>query len=235
MALRWVLFDLNGTLVDTAVMAQPLGDTAADEDLVSAAVDDAIQLAMVVTLTGREAVFKDLVRAGLRRRLRLAGRDPGLADDAIGLMGAMPAFIDAPAALEQLRGVGVGVSIDDFGTGHSSLTRLRHLPVDELKLDRGFLRSTADDADLAVLRATVGLGRDLGLTIVAEGVEDARQLHLLGSLGCDVAQGFLISQPLPPDELIAWNEAFKLRWPALLSDEALELWSDVEADTLSER
>ena len=111
MALRWVLFDLNGTLVDTAVMAQPLGDTAADEDLVSAAVDDAIQLAMVVTLTGREAEFSELVRAGLRRRLRLAGRDPSAADDALGLMGAMPAFIDAPAALEQLRGIGLRLGV----------------------------------------------------------------------------------------------------------------------------
>jgi 2-haloacid dehalogenase len=111
MALRWVLFDLNGTLVDTAVMAQPLGDSGADEDLVGHAVDDAIQLAMVVTLTGREASFTDLVRAGLRRRLRLAGRDPSAADDAIGLMGAMPAFIDAPAALEQLRGIGLRLGV----------------------------------------------------------------------------------------------------------------------------
>ena len=109
--LRWVLFDLNGTLVDPAVMAQPLGDTAADEALVAAAVDDAIQLAMVTTLTGREAVFADLVRAGLRRRLRLAGRDPAAADDALGLMGSMPAFIDAPAALEQLRGIGLRLGV----------------------------------------------------------------------------------------------------------------------------
>jgi 2-haloacid dehalogenase len=111
MALRWVLFDLNGTLVDTVVMAQPLGDSSADEELVGHAVDDAIQLAMVVTLTRREAQFKDLVRAGLRRRLRLAGRDPAVADDAIGLMGSMPAFIDAPAALEQLRGIGLRLGV----------------------------------------------------------------------------------------------------------------------------
>ena len=110
-ALRWVLFDLNGTLVDPVVMAQPLGDTAADENLVSAAVDDAIQLAMVTTLTGGEAAFADLVRAALARRLRLAGRDTGLADDALGLMSTMPAFIDAPAALEQLRGVGLRLGV----------------------------------------------------------------------------------------------------------------------------
>jgi 2-haloacid dehalogenase len=109
--LRWVLFDLNGTLVDPAVMAQPLGDSAADEDLVTAAVDDAIQLAMVTTLTGGEAAFDDLVRAGLARRLRLAGRDTGLADDALGLMSTMPAFIDAPAALEQLRGIGLRLGV----------------------------------------------------------------------------------------------------------------------------
>ena len=89
--LRWVLFDLNGTLVDPAVMAQPLGDTAADEELVAAAVDDAIQLAMVVTLTGREAVFADLCapacaagcgsRAATRprrRRARADGLDAGV-------------------------------------------------------------------------------------------------------------------------------------------------------------
>src|SRR5215204_2356688 len=109
--LRWVLFDLNGTLVDTAVMAQPLGDSGADEELVAAAVDDAVQLAMVVTLTRREAAFRDLVRAGLRRRLRLAGRQESLADDAVALMGSMPAFLDAPAALEHLRGIGLRLGV----------------------------------------------------------------------------------------------------------------------------
>ncbi len=109
--LRWVLFDLNGTLVDPAVMAQPLGDSAADEELVSTAVDDAVQIAMVLTMTGRRAEISELVRAGLRRRLRLAGRDPAAADDALGLMGSMPAFLDAPAALEQLRGIGLRLGV----------------------------------------------------------------------------------------------------------------------------
>src|SRR5688500_13939749 len=110
-ALRWVLFDLNGTLVDTAVMAQPLGDSAADEALVGAAVAAALQRAMRATLPGRETEFRELVRAGLRRRLRLAGRDASVADDALGLMSSMPAFIDAPAALEQLRGVGLRLGV----------------------------------------------------------------------------------------------------------------------------
>jgi 2-haloacid dehalogenase len=110
-ALRWVLFDLNGTLVDPSVLAQPLGDSAADEALIQQAFDDAVAHAMVVTLTGDRAVFADLVGAALRRRLLLAGRDPALADDALGLLGSMPAFIEAPAALERLRGVGVRLGV----------------------------------------------------------------------------------------------------------------------------
>src|SRR4051794_23970302 len=110
----------------------------------------------------------------------------------------------ARAALEQIRATGVGVSLDDFGTGHSSLMRLRDLPVDELKLDRGFLRSTQADADLAVIRAAISLGRDLGLTVVAEGIEDARQWHLLTTMGCDLAQGFLVAPALRPAELERW-------------------------------
>jgi 2-haloacid dehalogenase len=110
-ALRWVLFDLNGTLVDPSVLAQPLGDSAADEALVQQAFDDAIVHAMVVTLTGDRAVFADLVDAALRRRLMLAGRDPDLAADALALLGSMPAFIEAPSALERLRGVGVKLGV----------------------------------------------------------------------------------------------------------------------------
>jgi 2-haloacid dehalogenase len=109
--LRWVLFDLNDTLVDPGVLAQPLGDSAADEALVHAALDDAIEQAMVVTLTGAQAEFADLLAAGLRRRLALAGRDTALADDALALLGTMPAFIDAAAALETLRGVGLEIGV----------------------------------------------------------------------------------------------------------------------------
>jgi 2-haloacid dehalogenase len=111
MALRWVLFDLNGTLVDPGVLAQPLGDSAADEVLVHAALDDAIEQAMVVALTGGEAAFTDLLAAGLRRQLALAGRDPALAEDALALLSTMPAYLDAPAALETLRGVGLELGV----------------------------------------------------------------------------------------------------------------------------
>jgi 2-haloacid dehalogenase len=111
MAVRFVLFDLNGTLVDPAVLAGPLGDTADDEELVQAAFDEAVMQAMVSTLTGWPTPFAEMIEAALRRRLVLAGRDETLAEGAIGLLGSMPAFHDAPAALERLRGVGVRIGV----------------------------------------------------------------------------------------------------------------------------
>jgi 2-haloacid dehalogenase len=111
MPLRWVIFDLNGTLVDPSVLAQPFGDSAADEEIVQRAFEDAITQAMVLQLTGGTAVFADLIGAGLRRRLAMAGRDPAAAEDALGLLGSMPAFIEAPAALERLRGAGLRLGV----------------------------------------------------------------------------------------------------------------------------
>ena len=111
MPLRWVMFNVTGTLVDPVVMAQPLGDSGADEQMVLDALDDAITQAMAVTLTGGSAPLPALIDAGLRRRLRLAGRDENLAAAALELMGVMPAYIEAPAALETLRGVGLRLAV----------------------------------------------------------------------------------------------------------------------------
>ena len=111
MALRWVLFDLNGTLVDPAVMAQPWGDSADAEELVLTALDEANHQAWVLTLAGVQVPFRELFEAGLRRQLTLAGRDADLAVDALALLGSMPAYFDAPAALEQLRGVGLRLGV----------------------------------------------------------------------------------------------------------------------------
>jgi 2-haloacid dehalogenase len=111
MPLSWVLFDLNGTLVDPGVMAHPLGDRPADEDLVHNALDDAVAQAMVATLTGSLTPFKDLLEAALRRRLRLEGRDGELAAQALGLMSTMPAVLEVPAALGVLRGEGLRLGV----------------------------------------------------------------------------------------------------------------------------
>jgi 2-haloacid dehalogenase len=109
--MTWVVFDLNGTLVDPAVMAQPLGDSAADEELVLAAFDDANMQAMLAALTGLVIPFPDMIHAALRRRLRLAGRDEAAAETAMELSGTMPAFLEAPGALETLRGSGLRLAV----------------------------------------------------------------------------------------------------------------------------
>ena len=111
---------------------------------------------------------------------------------------------EALGLLDQLRASGIGISIDDFGTGHSSLARLRALPADELKLDREFtMRIAHDRRDLALLGLIVGIGTNFGLRIVAEGVEDEETRALLAELGCDLAQGYLFSRPVPEPELVA--------------------------------
>ena len=93
---------------------------------------------------------------------------------------------------------------------------------------------SAHDSRL-IVKTIIELAHGLGLVATAEGVETVEQLRLIRELGCDVVQGFLIAPPLEPGDLISWKEDFKRRWPDLLSDESLELWSDVEADALSER
>ena len=109
------------------------------------------------------------------------------------------------AVLGELRRLGIRTSIDDYGTGYSSLAYLRHLPADELKLDRSL---TADvDADAraaAIVRHTVALAHDLGLSLVAEGVEDAATAAVLADLGCDVAQGYAIARPMPVPDFLTW-------------------------------
>ncbi len=101
--------------------------------------------------------------------------------------------------------LGVGTSIDDFGTGYSSLTFLRDLPLREIKVDRSFVRGVHRRSDeFTIVRSMIDLGHNLGLEVVAEGVEHGDDLHLLQRLGCDLAQGYHLSPPLPLDELLVW-------------------------------
>jgi diguanylate cyclase (GGDEF)-like protein len=108
-------------------------------------------------------------------------------------------------ALERLVDLGVSVSVDDFGNGYSSLTRLRSLPVQEVKVDRTFVRQLADQTDdLAIVRAVISLGHDLGLRVVAEGVEDERSWRILQDLECDLVQGYFLARPMPAEQMTAW-------------------------------
>ncbi|GIJ26266.1 bifunctional diguanylate cyclase/phosphodiesterase [Micromonospora qiuiae] len=107
--------------------------------------------------------------------------------------------------LRRLRDLGVRLSVDDFGTGNSSLAHLRRLPVNEVKVDRSFVQGMATDpGDLAIVNAVVTLSQQFGLTVVAEGVESELTLELLLDIGCEIGQGFLFSRPLPYERLEAW-------------------------------
>jgi diguanylate cyclase (GGDEF)-like protein/PAS domain S-box-containing protein len=114
----------------------------------------------------------------------------------------------AKLVLGELSALGVRLSIDDFGTGYSSLSYLRELPIDEIKIDRSFvMRMEEEGADVAIVRSTIDLGRNLGLDVVAEGVETQEIWDHLLELGCQTAQGYFLSRPVEPDKLTAWMRA----------------------------
>jgi EAL domain-containing protein (putative c-di-GMP-specific phosphodiesterase class I) len=111
----------------------------------------------------------------------------------------------ARETLKELSAMGVSIAIDDFGTGFSSLSQLKTLPVGTLKIDRSFVSGMCDDArDAFIVRAAIRLGHDLGMAIVAEGVEDEETFSLLRELQCDAVQGYLIHRPAEADALAAW-------------------------------
>jgi diguanylate cyclase (GGDEF)-like protein len=111
----------------------------------------------------------------------------------------------AISVLEELHALGIGLSIDDFGTGYSSLNLLKRMPVSQLKIDRSFVAALPTDHDDAVIvQSVINLGHNLGMQVVAEGVETLESLEHLRDLGCDSVQGFYLSEPLPPAELLRW-------------------------------
>jgi diguanylate cyclase (GGDEF)-like protein/PAS domain S-box-containing protein len=108
-------------------------------------------------------------------------------------------------AIRAVRALGVSLSLDDFGTGYSSLSYLNRFPLDRLKIDRAFVHDMLDaPSDLAVIRAIIDLGHELGLRVVAEGVESAWEAETLRSIGCDELQGYLYGRPLAAQELVRW-------------------------------
>jgi len=155
---------------------------------------------------------------GLRLSVNVSARqfaEPGFVADirqALAASGANPARLqlelteslrlddvdDCASKMRALRTVGVGFALDDFGLGHASLTCLKRLPLDELKIDRSFVRDVATDAnDAAIVRTVIGMANALGMRVLAEGVEHAAQLEFLGRHGCTAYQGWLFGRPVP--------------------------------------
>ena len=112
---------------------------------------------------------------------------------------------DVPEVLDLLHAMGGGLAIDDFGTGHSSLVYLQRLPIDQVKIDRSFVMNLASvPGDAVIVRSTIDLAHNLGMSVVAEGVEDEIALDMLVEYGCDSAQGYFFSRPCPAAELTQW-------------------------------
>jgi EAL domain-containing protein (putative c-di-GMP-specific phosphodiesterase class I) len=150
--------------------------------------------------------------------------------------GATQPLVKLIDTLTRFRIKGIDLAIDDFGTGYSSLMQLRQLPFTEVKIDQSFIADSTRSRDCRlIIQSIAELAHGLGLTATAEGVETIEQLRVVRELGCDLVQGYLISPPLEPDALKAWKQKFRRAWPAMITEEKLALWGDVEADTLSER
>lgn len=163
---------------------------------------------------------RDLLDPYFSDRLAALMQDHGVQADAFCLEITESAIMDDPqraeATLNLLAEQGFKLSIDDFGTGYSSLAYLKRLPVNELKIDKSFVMGMEqDDNDAKIMRSTVDLAHNLGLRVVAEGVENAAILNLLNALGCDEAQGYFVSKPMPAHDFKGW----RARWNAALTPE----------------
>jgi len=151
----------------------------------------------------------DLHDATLPERVAALLREHGLSPAWLRLELTESALMAEPeramGVLAGLSDLEVGLAVDDFGSGYSSLAYLKTLPVDELKIDKGFVREMAtDETDAAIVASTVALGHALGLRVVAEGIEDQATWERLTGMGCDVAQGYYMSRPLPATDLQRW-------------------------------
>ncbi|BCJ44267.1 bifunctional diguanylate cyclase/phosphodiesterase [Actinoplanes ianthinogenes] len=164
-------------------------------------------LSIAVNLSARtllDSRFPDLVQELLEEH-RV---EPGQVTFEISEPGMLSDIERVLPTLYRLRDLGVRLSVDDFGTGASSLGYLRQWPVHEVKIDDTFVQGMATDSgDLAIVRAIVSLAREFGLTVVAEGVESELTLELLEEMGCEIGQGYLFSRPLPFERLEAWLSA----------------------------
>jgi EAL domain-containing protein (putative c-di-GMP-specific phosphodiesterase class I) len=177
-----------------------------------------LRLAISVNISARDLMNRDLP-GEVAALLAEHAVPPALLCLEITESGFMEDPANAQKVLDRLAEHGVRLSIDDYGTGYSSLSYIMRLPVQELKIDQSFISRMASDAEIAtIVRSTIDLGHNLGLKVVAEGVEDQSAWNMLRSLGCDDAQGFFMSRPLAPAALSEWIHKNDGIWTGLEPD-----------------
>ncbi len=158
-------------------------------------------VSMAVNLSPRQFSDKNLLQ-DIDEALAASGMSPVLLQIEVTESMMMRNVTRAIKVLDEIQSRGIRIAIDDFGTGYSSMSLMKQFPIDTIKIDRSFIRDLPDDTeDRAISQAIINMGRALGMTIVAEGVETIEQEQFLRAHGCDEMQGFLFSRPLPPDRL----------------------------------
>jgi predicted signal transduction protein with EAL and GGDEF domain len=165
------------------------------------------RLSRICVNVSRAQLMGPSLAATVARCLREHALDPGSLELELSERGVLCGNKDVITQLEGLKRLGVRLSLDDFGTGESAIVYLRELPIDVIKIDQSYVQAVNDNGrDAAIVSAIVALGRQLGLKVVAEGVETAEQLATIERLGCDEHQGFFVSQPLGPQDFAAFLE-----------------------------
>lgn len=164
----------------------------------------AVQIPIAINISTRDLIDQDLPN-----KIEAIFKKYSLDCSAIALEITESSIMDDPvralATLDKLAAMDISLSIDDFGTGYSSLTYLKRLPVSELKIDQSFIFKMAqDDSDKKIVQSTIDLGHNLGLKVVAEGVEDLPVWRLLQTMGCDFGQGYYMARPMPANDFVAW-------------------------------
>ena len=149
------------------------------------------------------------IAANISKILSQAQYPTGSVDIEITESGLFHDSFKAISILNEFQSKGMHIAIDDFGTGYSSLTNLRQFPISDLKIDRSFIaQMLCDKNDMAIVKASIEMAHNMGIRVVAEGVETQEQLTKLIALGCDQAQGYFFAKPLPIEELIVWQKDF---------------------------
>lgn len=166
--------------------------------------DQGLMVKMSLNISARDLLDSDF-SSYIKKRLDENEVDPAMICMEITESALMEDPIKARRTVEELHQLGLSISIDDYGTGYSSLAYVKNLPVNELKIDREFIKNMLENKeDVAIVRSTIELGHNLGLKVVAEGIEREEEMQMLKDFGCDQAQGYLISKALTASDMEAW-------------------------------